>query len=85
MKRIMARKLKFKSVNKPRRTPGARKKFAVLARNKKGITKVVRFGDPHMKIKRSIKKRRDSFRARHRCDRDPPDILTPRYWSCKMW
>tara|TARA_R100001086_G_scaffold224182_2_gene142077 strand:+ start:300 stop:536 length:237 start_codon:yes stop_codon:yes gene_type:complete len=78
----MARKLK---PNKPKRTPGARKKFVVLARNKQGKTKLVRFGDPNMAIKKHIKKRRQSFRARHRCDSAPPDILTPRYWSCKMW
>ena len=26
---------------------------------------------------------RKSFRARHKCDTNPPSKLTARYWSCK--
>jgi len=75
---------RFSGYNKPKRTPGKRKKFAVLA--KKGDqVKLVRFGDPNMKIKKSDPARRKSFRARHKCDTKPPDKLTPRYWSCKKW
>ena len=60
------------------------KKFAVLA--KVGDTiKLIRFGDPNMTIKKSNPARRKSFRARHRCDTNPPSKLTARYWSCKMW
>ena len=70
--------------NKPKRTPGKRKKFAVLA--KVGSTiKLIRFGDPNMKIKKDQPKRRKSFRARHKCDTNPPSKLTARYWSCKKW
>ena len=47
--------------------------------------KLVRFGDPKMTIKKDQPKRRKSFRARHKCDTNPPDKLTPRYWSCKKW
>jgi len=36
-------------------------------------------------IKKDQPKRRKSFRARHKCDTNPPDKLTPRYWSCKKW
>lgn len=75
---------RFSSYNKPKRTPGKPKKFAVAARNKAGKEKLVRFGDPNMKIKKSIPARRKSFRARHKCD-TAKDILTPRYWSCKKW
>lgn len=75
---------RFSGYNQPKRTPGKNKKFAVLA--KKGDkVKLVRFGDSDMTIKKDQPKRRKSFRARHKCDTNPPDILTPRYWSCKKW
>ena len=70
--------------NKPKRTPGASKKFVVVA--KEGDkTKTIRFGDPNMNIKKDIPARRKSFRARHKCDTSPPSKLTARYWSCKKW
>jgi hypothetical protein len=70
--------------NSPRRTPGARKKFVVRACSG-GKSKIIRFGDPKMTIKKSIPGRRRSFRARHRCDSNPPSKLTARYWSCRKW
>jgi len=69
--------------NKPRRTSGGSKKFVVKA-CKDGKEKIVRFGDPDMKIRKSNPKRRKSFRARHRCD-TAKDNFTARYWSCKKW
>ena len=70
--------------NKPKRTPGASKKFVVVA--KEGDkTKTIRFGDPKMTIKKDQPARRKSFRARHKCDTNPPSKLTARYWSCKKW
>ena len=81
--RLLYRGETFSGYNKPKRTPGERKKFAVLA--KKGDqVKLVRFGDPNMRIKKSNPERRASFRARHKCD-TAKDVFTPRYWSCKMW
>jgi hypothetical protein len=75
---------KFSGYNKPKRTPGQKKKFAVLA--KEGDTiKLIRFGDPNMTIKKHQPKRRKSFRARHKCDTKKPSKLTARYWSCKKW
>lgn len=75
---------KFSGYNKPKRTPKASKKFAVLA--KEGDTvKLVRFGDPDMRIRKSNPEARKSFRARHKCDTDKPSKLTARYWSCKKW
>ena len=71
-------------VNKPKRTPGKSKKFAVLAKKGDKI-KLIRFGDPNMTIGKSNPKRRSSFRARHKCDTSPPSKLTARYWSCKKW
>jgi len=69
--------------NKPRRTSGGSKKFVVKA-CKNGKEKIIRFGDPNMRIKKSNPKRRKSFRARHKCD-TAKDKFTARYWSCKKW
>ena len=70
--------------NKPRRTPGANKKFVVKA-CQNGKEKIIRFGDPNMTIKKNQPGRRKSFRARHGCDSRPPSKMTARYWSCKKW
>lgn len=81
--------MKFKNLrerlgcNQPRRTPGERKKFVVKA-CENGQEKIVRFGDPNMKIKKYIPERRKSFRARHKCDQKNTK-LSARYWSCKKW
>ena len=73
----------FPGFNKPKRTPGAKKKSAVLAKKGDQI-KLVRFGDPNMSIKKDIPARRKSFRARHNCD-TAKDKFSARYWSCKKW
>lgn len=70
--------------NKPKRTPGASKKFVVVAKEGDKV-KTIRFGDPNMKIRKSNPEARKSFRARHKCDSNPPSKLTARYWSCKKW
>jgi hypothetical protein len=73
----------FSGYDKPKRTSGGNKKFAVLA--KKGTeVKLVRFGDPNMTIKKDQPDRRKSFRARHKCD-TAKDKFSARYWSCKKW
>ena len=71
-------------LDKPFRTPGEKKKFAVYVKNSEGRVVVVRFGDPGMSIKRDDPERRKSFRARHHCD-TAKDKTTPRYWSCRFW
>lgn len=77
-------------LNKPFKTPGEKKKFAVYVKNKSGRVIIVRFGDPSMgHHKEGDKKgsghgdakRRANFKARHNCD-TAKDKLTPRYWSC---
>lgn len=80
----MKEKHGFKSVNKPKRTPDGPKKFAVLAKEGDEV-KLVRFGDPDMKIKKDQPERRKSFRARHKCDTSKPSKLSARYWSCRNW
>ena len=73
----------FSGYNKPKRTPDGPKKFAVLAKKDDQI-KLVRFGDPNMRIKKSNPERRANFRARHNCD-TAKDKMTARYWSCRNW
>ena len=72
------------TLNKPFRTSGESKKFAVYAKNQKGNVVLVRFGDPDMEIKRDDPDARKNFRSRHKCDLQK-DKSTPGYWSCRMW
>ena len=74
---------KFSAYNKPKRTPGKSKKFAVLAKEGDKV-RLVRYGDPNMRIRKSEPARRKSFRARHKCD-EKKSKLTAGYWSCKKW
>lgn len=71
------------TLNKPFRTPGGPKKFAVYTKNDKDKVVIVRFGDPNLKIKKNIPERRRSFRARHGCDKDPGPKWKPKWWSCQ--
>jgi len=50
---ITYRKEKFSGYNKPKRTPGKSKKFAVLAKQGDDV-KLVRFGDPNQVSPRSL-------------------------------
>ena len=81
--RIKYRGETFPGFNKPKRTPNASKKSAVLAKKGSEI-KLVRFGDQNMSIKKDQPGRRKNFRARHSCD-TAKDKFTARYWSCKGW
>tara|TARA_R110000803_G_scaffold134601_1_gene201697 strand:+ start:153 stop:437 length:285 start_codon:yes stop_codon:yes gene_type:complete len=81
--RVVYRGESFAGFNKPKKTPSAKKKSAVLAKKGSEI-KLVRFGDQNMSIKKDIPARRKSFRARHNCD-TAKDKFSARYWSCKAW
>lgn len=72
------------TLNKPFRTPGESKKFAVYVKNSAGKVVIVRFGDPNMEIKRDDPKRRANFRSRHNCAQPGPKWKA-RYWSCYQW
>ena len=72
------------TLNKPFRTQGGPKKFAVYVQNSSGKVVIVRFGDPNMEIKRDDPKRRKAFRDRHDCA-NKKDRTTPGYWSCRQW
>lgn len=69
-------------LNKPFRTPGESKKFAVYVKGDNGNVRIVRFGDPNMEIRRDNPERRKAFNSRHNCD-TATDRTTARYWSCK--
>jgi len=68
-------------LNKPMR--GDVKKFKVYVKDGDTVKKV-NFGDPDMRIKRSIPAHRKSFRARMKCD-TAHDKTSARYWSCRKW
>ena len=71
--------------NKPKKTPKHPKKSHVVVAKEGDKTKLIRFGDQKMTIKKDQPARRKSFRARHKCDSSPPNKLSARYWSCKKW
>lgn len=70
-------------LNKPFRTPGGPKKFAVYVKSPNGNIKKVTFGDPNLKVRNSNKKAAKSFRARHKCSQKK-DRTTAGYWSCHI-
>ena len=74
-------------LNKPYPSNRKFKKFAVDVKDKSGKIITVHFGDKRYEDytqHRDIK-RRDSFRARHKCDKEK-DKTTARYWACEyLW
>jgi hypothetical protein len=79
-------------LNKPMK--GDVKKSKVYVKNPKGNVVKVNFGhggssakkkgEKTMRIRKSNKKARKSFRARHKC-KTPGPRHKARYWSCKAW
>lgn len=70
-------------LNKPFRTPGGPKKFAVYVKTPGGGVKKVTFGDPKLRVKNANKKAAKSFKARHNCSQKK-DRTTAGYWSCNV-
>ena len=70
-------------LNKPFRTTGGPKKFAVYVKSDTGNVKKVTFGDPNLRVRNNNKKASKSFRARHKCDQKK-DRTTAGYWSCNL-
>jgi hypothetical protein len=70
-------------LNKPFRTSGGPKKFAVYVKSKNGNVKKVTFGDPNLRVRNRNKGAAKSFRARHKCDQKK-DRTTAGYWSCNV-
>jgi len=69
-------------LNRPFRTPGGPKKYAVYVKSKTGNVKKVTFGDPNLRVRGRSKARRKSFAARHKCSQKK-DRTTAGYWSCR--
>ena len=69
-------------LNRPFRTPGGSKKYAVYVKGKGGNVKKVSFGDPHLRVRGGSAARRKSFAARHKCSQKK-DRTTAGYWSCR--
>lgn len=77
------------TLNKPFRTPGKSKKFAVYVRNQRTKrVQIVRYGDPNMRIKKNIPARQRSFLARMGAILDKvkgQKNLSPAFWSMRSW
>lgn len=85
--KLAMKRLGVSGVNKPKRTPGAKKSHVVLAKEGNKV-KTIRFGQqgvsgsPKREGESSAdRKRRESFKARHKCS-SAKDKLSARYWSC---
>ncbi len=70
-------------LNKPFRTSGGPRKFAVYVKNDKGNIIKVNFGDPNATIKNNDPKAAASFQARHKCS-EQKDKTSAAYWSCNV-
>ena len=84
MAKIKYRGESFSGYNKPKRTPGAKKKFAVLAKKGEDV-RLVRFGDPDMSIKKDQPSRKKSYCARSGGIKGTTDKFSANYWSRKKW
>ena len=84
MAKIKYRGETFSGYNKPKRTPGAKKKFAVLAKKGDDV-RLVRFGDPNMSIKKDQPSRKKSYCARSGGIKGTTDKFSANYWSRKKW
>lgn len=74
------------TLNKPFRTPGEPKKFAVYVKQAMNDrVKKVRFGDPNMSIKKDQPERKKSYCARSGGIKGKGDKTSANYWSRKMW
>ena len=72
------------SCNQPKRsTRDGKRKMVKACAN--GQEKLIHYGDSNLGVHKEDPKRKKNFRARHRCDKDPPSKLSARYWACKDW
>jgi hypothetical protein len=73
---------KFAGVNKPKRTPGAKKSHAVLAKVGETV-KLIRFGQKGVKGSPEGTKRNAAFKARH-AKNIAKGKLSAAYWSDRV-
>ena len=71
------------NLNSPFRTSGGPNKFAVYVKSPSGNVKIVRFGDPNLRVRNNNPGARKSFRARHKCDQKT-DKTKAGYWACNV-
>ena len=71
------------NLNSPFRTSGGSKKFAVYVKSPSGNVKIVRFGDPNLRVRNNNPGARKSFRARHKCYQKT-DKTKAGYWACNV-
>jgi len=71
------------NLNKPFRTPGGPRKFAVYTKNDKGNIVKVGFGQPGMRVNNDDPAKSRSFRKRMRCD-NPGPRWRAKWWSCNV-
>lgn len=80
--------IKKYGLEKPFKSWKPEKKKVVFVKNPKtGNIKTIHYGDSNFEdyTQHKDKKRRTSFRARHKCD-SAEDKLTKRYWACEdLW
>ncbi len=72
----------LKGVNKPKKTPKAKKAYVVMGKEGSSY-KLVRFGMQGSRRNYSASGRK-KFRARHGCDQKKSK-LTASYWACWLW
>lgn len=83
------KELGLEGVNKPKRTPKHPTKSHVVMAKEGDKYKLVRFGQQNVKGEGNSpsgdkgRKRRASFRARHKCDQKKSK-LSAQYWACKV-
>ena len=70
-------------LNKPFRTPGGPRKFAVYTKNESGNVIKLGFGEPGMRVNNNDPKKARSFQKRMRCD-NPGPRWKPKWWSCNV-
>ena len=71
------------NLNRPFRTPGGPRKFAVYTKNDKGNIVKVGFGQPGMRVNNDDPAKARSFRKRMRCD-NPGPRWRAKWWSCNV-
>ncbi len=70
-------------LNKPFRTPGGPRKFAVYTKNESGNIIKLGFGQPGMRVNNDDPEKARSFRKRMRCD-NPGPRWKAKWWSCNV-
>ena len=70
-------------LNKPFRTPGGPRKFAVYTKNEKDTVIKLGFGEPGMRVNNNDPAKARSFRKRMRCH-EPGPRWKAKWWSCNV-